>query len=78
VALMRLPEVMRESGLSRSSIYQYAEEGLFPRPVKIGERAVAWISSEIVAINQARISGKSSDELRTLVSQLLIARQRCI
>jgi len=77
VALIRLPEVIRQSGLSRSSVYHYIDEGLFPRPVKIGERAVAWISSEIAAVNEARIAGKSREELKSLVSKLQIARQGC-
>lgn len=76
MALIRLPEVIRESGLSRSSIYNYIDEGLFPKPIKIGERAVAWISSEVAAINEARIAAKSDEELRSLVAQLRVIRQR--
>jgi len=75
MALLRLPEVIRLSGHSRSMLYALISQGLYPKPVKISERAVAWISYEVAAINQARIAGKSNDELRTLVSQFLIARQ---
>jgi len=75
MALLRLPEVIRLSGYSRSMLYALISQGLYPKPVKISERAVAWISYEVAAINQARIAGKSNDELRTLVSQFLIARQ---
>jgi len=75
MALLRLPEVIRLSGYSRSMLYALISQGLYPKPVKISERAVAWISYEVAAINQARIASKSNDELRTLVSQFLIARQ---
>ena len=76
MVLIRLPEVIRESGLSRSSIYHSIDLGLFPKPIKIGERAVAWLCSEITAINAARIAGKSGEELKSLVSQLQVIRGR--
>ena len=44
---LRLPEVMARTGLSRSTIYVRLEQGLFPRPVSLGGRAVGWIDSEI-------------------------------
>ena len=47
--LLRRPEVERETGLSRSSIYALMEAGTFPRPRRIGLRAVAWASAEIEA-----------------------------
>jgi prophage regulatory protein len=44
VRLLRLQQVREVTGLSRSSIYADAN---FPRPVKIGPRAVAWVYDEI-------------------------------
>lgn len=44
---VRLPEVKRRTAKSRSSIYQGMDAGTFPKQVKIGPRAVAWIDSEI-------------------------------
>lgn len=38
---------MQLTGLSRSTIYLYIKLGKFPAPLKIGERAVAWINVEI-------------------------------
>ena len=51
--LIKLPEVIQETALSRSSIYAAIKLGLFPTPVKIGRRAVAWRAEEI---EQWRIS----------------------
>lgn len=45
--LLRRPEVERETGLSRSSIYRLMDEGKFPRPRRTAYRAVAWASVEI-------------------------------
>lgn len=46
---LRRPTVEEITGLSRSSIYEMMERGEFPRPVRIGRRAVAWPESKIVA-----------------------------
>jgi prophage regulatory protein len=45
--LIRLKEVMNITGLGRSSIYKFMTEGNFPQSIALGERAVAWESSEI-------------------------------
>ena len=41
-SLLRRPAVEARVGLSRAWIYSAMEKGEFPRPVKIGRRAVAW------------------------------------
>jgi prophage regulatory protein len=40
--LIRLKEVMELTGLGRSSIYKFMEEGDFPQSTSLGDRAVAW------------------------------------
>jgi prophage regulatory protein len=45
--LLRLPTVKAKTTLSEPSIYRLMKAGLFPKPIKIGSRAVAWKSSEI-------------------------------
>ncbi len=45
--VVRLPEVVRRTGKSRSSIYADIQKGLFPRPVCIGTHAKGWIADEI-------------------------------
>ena len=47
--LLRLPEVMTRTGLSRSTIYRKMREGSFPEPLKLGVRAVGWRESDIEA-----------------------------
>lgn len=74
-SILRLPAVKSESGLSRSTIYLRIAQGLWPKPVNLGVRAVGWPSSEIAAINAARIAGKTDDEIRELVVKLEAARK---
>jgi prophage regulatory protein len=45
--ILRLPNVLDRTGLSRSTVYQRVTEGRFPRPVSLGDRAVGWVESDI-------------------------------
>ncbi len=45
--LLRLPAVLKITGLKKSSIYAGAKKGTFPKPVKVGARAVAWRVDEL-------------------------------
>lgn len=45
--LIKLKDVMASTGLGRSTIYKYIEDGTFPKSVSLGCRAVAWVESEI-------------------------------
>ncbi|WP_305829927.1 AlpA family transcriptional regulator [Photobacterium leiognathi] len=45
--LIRLKEVMNICGLGRSSIYKFMEDGRFPQSVSLGDRAVAWVETEV-------------------------------
>jgi len=51
--LLRLPEVISQTGLNRNSIYQIED---FPKPIKIGARATAWVQSEVQEWIKTRIS----------------------
>ena len=46
--LLRRSSVEEITGLSKSTIYRLVAQGLFPRPIRIGSRAVAWPQSAIV------------------------------
>ncbi|MBX3496646.1 MAG: AlpA family transcriptional regulator [Parvibaculum sp.] len=47
--ILRRPEVERITGLGRSTIYDWMSKGMFPRPVKLGSRAVGWRERDIAA-----------------------------
>ena len=73
--ILRLPEVLRTRGRSRSAHYADIQHGLFTRPVLIGLRSVGWPATEVSALNAARIAGKSNNEIRALVMKLEAARK---
>ena len=47
LSILRRKQVQARTGLSRSTIYLYIKEGLFPKPVALGPRAVGWIESDV-------------------------------
>lgn len=54
--LLRLREVENLVGLRKTTIYAGANQGTFPRPVKLSTRCVAWRESEIAAWQAQRPS----------------------
>jgi prophage regulatory protein len=59
---IRLPEVIRRTSHSRSSIYQLIGRGEFPRPIRIGLRSVAWVECDIDGYIEARILASRGDD----------------
>ncbi|MGE4348686.1 MAG: helix-turn-helix transcriptional regulator [Candidatus Berkiella sp.] len=45
--ILRLPEVIKQTGLSRSSIYLRIANNEFPQPISLGGRSVGWLQQEI-------------------------------
>jgi prophage regulatory protein len=58
--LIRLREVINETGLCRSSIYAKIGEETFPPPVPIGDRAIAWVEEEVQDWIQKQMNKRSA------------------
>jgi prophage regulatory protein len=56
--LIRLKEVMNITGLGRSSVYKFMDEERFPKSVSLGDRAVAWVESEVEMWIEERIADR--------------------
>ncbi len=75
MSILRMPAIKAETGhASHASVYSAIHEGLFTVPVAIGARSVGWPDNEIKALNAARISGKTPEQIRELVTKLHAAR----
>ncbi|ORT49523.1 transcriptional regulator [Vibrio sp. qd031] len=44
---LKLKEVMEKTALSRSAIYRKMNDDEFPKSISLGDRAVAWVESEV-------------------------------
>ena len=47
VTILRLPAVLSRVGKCRSGLYAEIEAGRFPKPIKLSDRAVGWLESEV-------------------------------
>lgn len=45
--VIRLKEVMDQTGLSRSTIFALQKQGIFPPSIKIGPKAAGWYEDEV-------------------------------
>jgi prophage regulatory protein len=71
MAIWRIETCKAEAGYrSNASIYNLIREGLWTKPVPIGQRSVGWPDDEVRALNVARIAGKTDEEIRELVDRL--------
>jgi prophage regulatory protein len=52
--LVRLPIVVKLTGLGRSTIYRWIANGSFPSPVRLGPRVLAWRWSDLDHRTQSR------------------------
>lgn len=53
--MLRLPQVIARTGLSRSTIYEIINKGKFPRQVSLGPHSVGWVEREVDAWIAERI-----------------------
>jgi prophage regulatory protein len=71
MAIWRIETCKAESGYrSNASIYNLIRDGLWTKPVLIGQRSVGWPDNEVRALCAARIAGKTEAEIRELVGRL--------
>ena len=61
--LLRLPEVIQKTGLSRSAVYRQEEAGTFPRRVSIGDNSRAWLEAEVDEWIIDRLAARDSQGL---------------
>lgn len=47
--ILRLPAVLKATGLSRSTLYRKINQGTFPKQIKISDRCAGWRQSAVNA-----------------------------
>lgn len=60
VRFLRRPEVQSRTGLPENTLDDLERAGKFPRRVKVGARAVAWVEHEIEEFIQQRIAARDA------------------
>ena len=52
--ILRLPEVVAITRISKATIYRLLNRNGFPRPIKLGERCVGWHMDEVESWLESR------------------------
>lgn len=58
--MLRLPEVVRRTGLSAMTLWRRERAGTFPARCRLGPNSVAWPESEVDGWIEARKSARNS------------------
>jgi prophage regulatory protein len=62
IKILRRNEVEQIVGLSRSTIYAMMAEKTFPKPIKLGKRAIGWPDNVIADWIEERTSGDKAGD----------------
>jgi len=73
--IVKLPAVLDQRARSSSAHYRDIQNGLFTKPVNLGQRAVGWPIDEVNILTAAQVAGLSEDEIRNLVAELHLKRK---
>jgi prophage regulatory protein len=63
MAFMRLAQVLQETGLSKSTVYDLVKKGEFPSGIRLAEKAVGWVDTEVKAWQEERIKASRPSAL---------------
>lgn len=59
--VLRLPQVISLTGLSRSTIYLRISNNEFPKPISLGGRSVGWLESDVAEWIDSKIKGNEQE-----------------
>lgn len=59
--VIKLPEVLQIVKCSKAKVYSEMKKGNFPKPIKLGDRAVAWVMDDVTEWLERRIKQSKQD-----------------
>ncbi|MFN3723663.1 MAG: helix-turn-helix transcriptional regulator [Paracoccaceae bacterium] len=62
-------------GMGLSTLYAHIDRGMFPKPVALSRRFVVFPQENVTAIINARLAGKTDEDVRQLVSEIMEKRR---
>jgi prophage regulatory protein len=74
--LLKKPEILERHLLRPSTLYEHIRNGVFTPPIRSSSHTSAWPEHESDAIICARIMGRTDNELRALVRELVANRAK--
>lgn len=78
IKLMRKEQARALYASGKTHFQNQINKGLIPKPIQIGQRAVAFYESEIQASLAAMVAGYSDEELKEFIKELVEKRKDLI
>lgn len=60
LVFLPLNEVIRRTGVSRSSIYRLCDENQFPKPVALTKARIAFVEAEVIEWQKERLRAREA------------------
>ena len=61
--ILRIKDILKITGMSNSTIYELIKSNEFPRPKRLGKRAVGWLPEDIKNWLDSRPLGGSWEDI---------------
>lgn len=65
-----IDEVLEKTTFGRSSLYAKVSKGLFPKPVKVGSRKIAWPQYEVDQMMDFYLSTTNEEDTKSFVTKI--------
>ena len=75
IQLLRPAEAHKTLALGRTAVTEAISAGLLPPAIPLGARAIGDLKHELEAVIVARAAGRSDEDVRNLVDQLVLSRE---
>ena len=59
IRLIKMTEVLKKTGMSKSTVYSLISHGMFPQQVSLGIRSVAFVEAEVDAWIRNKIANRN-------------------
>ena len=62
--ILRLPQIMQQTGLKKTKLYELQAEGTFPNRIQITSYAVGWIAEEVQTWIARRVAASKPSRIK--------------
>jgi prophage regulatory protein len=74
IQIIKQPQLLKQFAFSKSTLFTQINQGLMPKPISLGSRAVGYLQHEVDSVLFARIAGKNNEQIKELVKSLMAKR----
>ena len=75
IQIVKQPSLLEQFAFSKSTLFSQIKQGLMPKPIPLGDRAVGYLQHELDSVLSARIAGQSNAQIKELVKSLVAQRK---